>query len=198
MELMVAIGIFAVLGLGAHLMLRNVMDSNHRVRLSAQTYTDLNLAFATFGRDFRQYLPRGVRDNYGDAIEPLVFGGDTYVVEFTRTGWPNPRGTLRSALQRVAYAMDHDSGTLTRHFWQVLDRAEDSQPVSQVLLTGVTDFQVKPLLPPNAEAQAADQAASAPIAMQLVLATESQGEMTRVFQLPASFTPAREPSDADS
>ncbi|MDZ7686480.1 MAG: type II secretion system protein GspJ [Gammaproteobacteria bacterium] len=75
------------------------------------------------------------------------------------TRWSSrvPGGTIRpvrhrSNLQRVAYRVDED-GRLVRYFWRVLDRAEDSVPIDQVLLEEVQDFRVRLL---DAEGEASD------------------------------------------
>lgn len=47
----------------------------------------------------------------------------------------NPLGEKRSELQRVAYVLEEN--TLYRYYWNVLDRAEDSTPTIQELLTNV-------------------------------------------------------------
>ena len=192
LELLISISILSVLGLGAYQMLQTVVASNDRVRASSDGATDLNLAFSILQRDFNQFVPRPVRDRYGEPMAPLVFDNEDYVVEFTRGGWSNPAGRSRSRLQRVAYRIDYDEETLTRHFWEVLDRAEDSEPISQLLLEGVTDFRVTGLTDdfvssPGSEPGQGKQAA--PVGVEVVVAMEGAGEFERLFQLVEVFNP---------
>ena len=195
LELLVSISIFSVLGLGAYQMLDTVVDSHDRVRQTADSYTRMNLALTIIQRDMTQLVTRPVRDEYGEPLPPLVLGDEDYVVEFTRTGWANPASRQRSRLQRVAYSLDFEEEKLTRHFWTVLDRAEDSEPRSQVLLEGVTDFRVTSV----AEDDVTDESsfdldigdAGIPVALEVVLATEALDEVTRVFQLAEAYVPER-------
>ena len=166
LELLVSMSIFATLGLGAYQMLQTVADSHERVRSSADSFSGLNLAYSIIQRDFNQFAPRAVRDEYGEVLPPIVFENEDYIIEFTRRGWRNPAGRQRSRLQRVAYSLDFEEETLTRHFWEVLDRAEDSEPISQLLLEGV-----------------ADKGRVAPLGMEVVITTNALGETYRLFQM---------------
>jgi general secretion pathway protein J len=85
-------------------------------------------------RDVMQMIARPVRDQLGDPLEPMLIGADG-LIEFTRLGWRNPLGLPRSDLQRVGYVAQ--DGDLLRAYWRVLDRAPDTEPVLQALLTGV-------------------------------------------------------------
>ena len=192
LELLISISILSVLGLGAYQMLQTVVASNDRVRASSDGATDLNLAFSILQRDFNQFVPRPVRDRYGEPMAPLVFDNEDYVVEFTRGGWSNPAGRSRSRLQRVAYRIDYDEQTLTRHFWEVLDRAEDSEPISQLLLEGVTDFRVTGLTDDfisSLESEPGQGEQAAPVGVEVVVAIEGAGEFERLFQLVDVFNP---------
>jgi len=192
LELLVSISIFSILGLSAYQMLQTVIESNDRVRSASEGATSLNLAFSILQRDFNQFVPRQIRDQYGDPLAPLVFENEDYVVEFTRGGWSNPAGRSRSRLQRVAYSIDYDEETLTRHFWEVLDRAEDSEPISQLLLEGVTDFRVTGFTDDSASAledefELEEEQSLAPLGVEVVVAVEGVGEVERLFQLVDPF-----------
>lgn len=189
LELLVAIAIFSVIGLGAHQMLRTVTESHDRVKLSAETYTRMNLAYSIIQRDFNQFVPRPVRDEYGEPLAAILFESDDYAIEFTRKGWTNPAAVQRSNLQRVAYSIDYDTEELHRHFWRVLDRAEDTEPITQVLLEGVTDFRVTGFVGEDADEEVQDLFDSetfvdvAPVAVEVTIGTETFGEIVRLFQL---------------
>ena len=187
LELLVSMSIFATLGLGAYQMLQTVADSHERVRSSADAFTRLNLAYSIIQRDFNQFAPRVVRDEYGEVLPTIDFENEDYIIEFTRRGWRNPAGRQRSRLQRVAYSLDFEEETLTRHFWEVLDRAEDSEPVSQLLLEGVTDFRVTGFSgdesATNIDFILEDQKVATPLAMEVVISTNALGESYRLFQM---------------
>jgi len=186
LELLVSMSIFATLGLGAYRMLQTVAESHERVRSSADSFSGLNLTYSIIQRDFNQFAPRAVRDEYGEALPAIVFENEDYIVEFTRRGWSNPAGRQRSRLQRVAYSLDFEEETLTRHYWKVLDRAEDSEPISQLLLEGVTDFRVTGFSSdePAIEREfTLEEEATAPLAMEVVITTNALGESYRLFQM---------------
>ena len=187
LELLVSMSIFATLGLGAYKMLQTVADSHERVRSSADAFTGLNLAYSIIQRDFNQFAPRAVRDEYGEVLPTIDFENEDYIIEFTRRGWRNPAGRQRSRLQRVAYSLDFEKETLTRHFWKVLDRAEDSEPISQLLLEGVTDFRVTGFSGDESaidrEFILEDEEVAAPLAMEVVISTNGLGESYRLFQM---------------
>ena len=186
LELLVAISIFSVLGLGSYQLLQSVSDSHARVRDSINSYMKVNQALNLMQRDFNQFLPRPVRDEYGDPMLSITFEGEDYLVEFTRGGWPNPGGRSRSDLQRVAYDIDYDEKVLNRYFWHVLDRAEDSEPVVQTLLEDVTDFRiigVKDTERLDADSGSEERVIATPLGVELLIATEKLGEVRRIFQM---------------
>ena len=194
LELLVSMSIFATLGLGAYQMLRTVADSHERVRFSADAVTGLNLAYSIIQRDFNQFAPRGVRDEYGEVQSPIIFDDEDYIIQLTRRGWSNPAGRQRSRLQRVAYSLDFEEETLTRHFWEVLDRAEDSEPISQVLMEGVTDFRVTGF---SGDESSIDKEFSldetkeetGPLGVEVVISTNELGESYRLLQMVEPYLP---------
>lgn len=193
LELLVSISIFSVIGLGAYQMLQTVVQSHDRVRQSTEAFTRVNLALSIMQRDFNQFTPRPARDGYGEFLAPIIFEGDDFAVEFTRGGWANPAGRLRSRLQRVAYSIDYDEETLTRHFWTVLDRAEDSEPFSEVILSGISDFRVTGFSGDDAgigddlDFDLDEVGEAAPLAVEVVITTEGLGDIERLFELVHPF-----------
>ena len=133
-EVLVALAVFAVVGLmSAQLMSRTL--ANHEVlgERSARL-AEVQRAMLILKRDLMQISDRPVRDLFGDPLEPVMIGTDG-LMEFSRGGWRNPLNSHRAEVQRVAYRM-HDHH-LYRAWWAVLDRAQDSEPVVQRLLSDV-------------------------------------------------------------
>jgi general secretion pathway protein J len=184
LEVLVAMSIFAVIGLAANKMLRTIIDTHEITTTKNRDLTAIVRAFNMMERDFSQIVARQVRDEYGEPLEPLMVGTGQYFVELTRTGWNNPAQVKRSVLQRVAY--DIEDKKLIRHFWLVLDRAQDSEPISQELLGEVEGLRVNLLseegkgtdLWPDLDAEIA-----LPLAVEVLLETKSMGEIRRVFSL---------------
>ncbi|MEH6357424.1 MAG: type II secretion system minor pseudopilin GspJ [Pseudomonadales bacterium] len=156
LEVLIAISIFAVIGLGAYRMLDMIILSQTRVESHTDTLRKTERAMQLISMDFEQLVDRPVRDNYENKLAAVLSPQQNYLIEFTRQGWRNPLQLPRSQLQRVAYELgslsnndrsasaSNDTGThLLRHYWNVLDRAQDSEPRTQVLLKNVDDLQIR-------------------------------------------------------
>ena len=154
-EALVAITIFAFLGLGAYQILDNIVRVEEQALRKSQEMATLQKVVWQLGKDFRLMAQRPIVDG-GDLKADIDLEGD-YLIEFTRRGWSNPLNWQRSVLQRVAYSIDShpdrddsespyyndESLYLLRHYWQVLDRDFDSVPLTQVLLKDASDFYVR-------------------------------------------------------
>lgn len=155
-EALVAITIFAFIGLGAYQILDNIVRVEAQSAVHSQQMATLQKVVWQMGKDFRLIAGRPIVDEEGDPLEAIDIEGD-YIIEFTRRGWSNPLNWPRSVLQRVAYDIDYhpdrddsdspyyedESLYLLRHYWQVLDRGPDSLRQTQVLLKDVSDFYVR-------------------------------------------------------
>lgn len=156
LEVLLAIGITAVIGLGATELLRNIINANEGTETRAMQLRDLQRMDLWIKRDLLQINGRKVKDIYGDHTQVLTAEGELGF-EFTRSGVPQipNKEFKRSNMQRVAYGIrTHDSeycepakkrieqngqriaesNCLVRWFWPVLDQASDTEPVVQVLL----------------------------------------------------------------
>lgn len=141
LEVLIAITIFALIGLGSNAVLRTVVNAEDISRGVGDEVATLSRALGMMERDFTQLTMRNVNDEYGDPLPALMVNTGEHPIELTRAGWNNPAHLPRSSLQRVAYSVNSD-GELVRYFWLVLDRAQNTEPRSQVLFTGVEDFRV--------------------------------------------------------
>jgi general secretion pathway protein J len=187
LELLVALAIFAVLGVAAYAGLDAVLDAKDRIETRSDQLGRLQMLFVHMARDIEQTAGRSVRDNYGDPLPPLI-GSDT-ALEFTRAGWRNPAGHRRSQLQRVAYGIKDES--LTRATWDVLDRAQDSASRTTNLLGEVTALEIRYLdgagewrpdwPPPGGTQQPA--AAPLPRAIEVTLEVKGWGSIMRLFRV---------------
>ena len=139
LELIVVLGIFAVLSVMAYGGLSSVLTARERVLQSLERTTALQKAYVRLRNDLQQLRARPSRDGYGETQPALQVLGDG-TVEFTRSGWRNPLAQPRSALERVSYRLDADS-RLLRVSWRVLDRAQDSAVSEAVILEQVEEIQ---------------------------------------------------------
>lgn len=185
LEVLVAMSIFSVIGLGATQMLRTMIKSHDRTQDRVASFNHVARAFMLLERDLVQIVNRPVRDEYGDPLPSLMLASGTYPLEFTRTGWNNPAQRSRSGLQRVAYELDAN-GRLLRHFWLVLDRAQDSAMQTQVLLDGVRDLRMQVVNDQGEMLETwpqADQDSALPAGIELSIETSAMGSLRRIFPL---------------
>lgn len=94
LELLIAIALFALLGLGTYRMLEAVLQSDEAVRAQELQLRELSRAVWAFERDLQQVVGRPIRDGFGDERSALIgqLGGEdgAPVLELTRAGWRNP------------------------------------------------------------------------------------------------------------
>ena len=152
LELLVAIGIFAVISGIAYGSLTRLMEDRARLQAEQAFWSRLSLTFARMEEDFSQARERSVRDVIG-FTQPAFRGQPTDTralappnVEFTRGGVLTFSDGARSDLQRVAYRLV--DGTLQRLTWPVLDLGPQTTPAETPLLNDVEEFRVQFCLPP--------------------------------------------------
>jgi general secretion pathway protein J len=191
LELLIAIAIFALLGLATYRMLDSVLRIDSATRAHEQQLRELVRAIAAFERDVLQVVVRPVRDPFGDP-RPALLGeeADGAALELTRVGWRNPLGRVRASEQRVRWQLSGEQWQ--RRYWNVLDQAQDSQPQVQQALDGVTRMRMRYLdgagawygswPPPGTRGD--DALEELPQALELTLEHRHYGELRRLLRLP--------------
>ncbi|TIH09243.1 type II secretion system minor pseudopilin GspJ [Pseudomonas leptonychotis] len=191
LELLIAIAIFALLGLGTYRMLDSVLQTDKVTRAHEMQLRELVRAMAAFERDLLQVQARATRDAFGDPRAALLGEAlDSPSIELTRNGWRNPLGQPRSSLQRVRWQLSGEQWQ--RQYWTVLDQAQDSELQVQQALDGVTRLQLRyrdqegawhDSWPP-AEKNPADALLALPQAVELIIEHRRYGELRRLLRLP--------------
>lgn len=188
LEMLVALAVFAVLGLMSSQMVTRVFDV-HKVAIErGERLGDLQRALMMMQRDILEMSPRSVRDEMGDSLPTMRLGSDIGI-ELTHDGWRNPLNQRRSEMQRVAYVARDD--TLYRYYWNVLDRAEDTKPVIQELLHDVTGVEIAAIDASGNEHaywplvgdQGSDPSTNL-AGVQVRLTVKPFGEITRIWDVP--------------
>lgn len=196
LELLVALAVFSMVALMAYSGLRSVLQSKQVTEQRAERIQRLQSAMMMLERDLSQFVPRGIRDDYGDrqpAIRTADYG--SILLEFTHAGWRNPTGIARSTLQRVAYGIEEES--LLRFSWTVLDRAQESSPYKVKLLDGVREMRLRYLDEahewheqwPPAGLEPGEPVPT-PLALEVSLELEDMGDIRRLFPLLQPSLPA--------
>ncbi len=190
LELLVAMAIFAVVGVMAFGGLIAVLNQQELAEAQADRWREVHSGMRVLTRDLQQLHPRPVRDALGDRHEAAVraLPGDGYALQLTRGGWTNPSGLPRATLQRVAYRIEDDR--LVREYWPVLDRTLQTEPVVVDLFDGVDSLELRLLdwrgqwqtqwPPPDVPPEAALHLA--PRAVELTFELQDMGRITRLLE----------------
>jgi general secretion pathway protein J len=137
-EILIVLLIFSIIGVISARIVSGVLANERTLSERGARLAEVQRAMQILQRDLLQLSSRGIRDQLGDPLEPMLIGADG-MIEFTRLGWRNPLERPRSELQRVGYILQED--TLYRAYWMVLDRAPDSEPQLQTMLSGVEQIE---------------------------------------------------------
>ncbi|HVT35841.1 MAG TPA: type II secretion system minor pseudopilin GspJ [Nevskiaceae bacterium] len=202
LELVVAIGIFALVALMAYGGLNSVLKGRRQVEESLDRTGEFQRAYRWLRDDFQQVRTRPARDAYGDA-QPALRGDHDTRVEFTRGGWRNPAELPRPGLERVDYILQDKK--LMRESFRVLDQGQDSKAVQSELLDQVEDMSLRYLSasrewsdtwPPPDNTGGAQQKTSPPppMAVEMSLRTKDWGDLRFLFRIgldtpPQGYTP---------
>lgn len=195
LEVLVAITITAVIGIGVWQVLSGVILSRDRVDELAEDFDGVQRAMLLLERDITQIVNRPARDIYGDFKPALTSREDEFALMLTRQGWRNPLGLRRSSLQRVGW--EYTGTELRRRYWPTVDQGQEDNSQDLLLLEGVTAFDLRFLNDQNSweqewpsnEAMAALSPAKRPnvafpLGMEITLEHERFGKLVRVFVLP--------------
>ncbi|MDO6824974.1 type II secretion system minor pseudopilin GspJ [Marinobacter sp. 1_MG-2023] len=200
LEVLVAITITAVIGIGVWQVLNGVILSRDRVDELAEEFDGLQRAMLLLERDITQIVNRPARDLYGDFKPALTSREDDFSLMLTRQGWRNPLGIRRSSLQRVGW--EFTGSELRRRYWPTLDQGQEENSQDLLLLEEITAFDLRFLNEQNSwetewpsdEAMMALSPGSRPDiplprGIEITLEHELFGELVRTFVLP-DYDPA--------
>lgn len=141
-EVLIALAVTAFVAAAAYAGISTVISGVERTREVAERTASINRALALISRDLRQFVDRGIRDEFGQD-QPGLTGGRLarFPLTLTRAGWHNSAGHARSSLERVAYVFE--GGALWRLRYPVLDRAGGTQPARVLLLEDVDGIELR-------------------------------------------------------
>lgn len=198
-EMVVAVAIFAVVGILAYGGLNRVLQNQEHIQDSAKRLKNLQLTFRHFERDMSQIINRPILNQYGDSQHAFV-GNEDKAVSFTHSGWRNPANLARSKLQRVTYELSEN--TLTRFTWAQLDGAIAEEFFATELLEDVESFTMRYLDQNNQwhttwpPLNSVSQQVGIPRALEITIKAKPWNEIKRLFAAPESapVVPATVPS----
>ena len=196
LEVLVAVGIFALFSAMAYGSLLRILDTRDRLETERDYWRTLSLSLMQIEDDLAQARPRTVRGAdglvrpafRGQAVDSRALGEPS--LEFTRGGQVVLGDGARSDMQRVGYQLRE--GTLSRLVWPALDQPVVSEPRAAPLLEHVEELRVRFYAQPGGWADswpATTQTGvvlpnnALPAAVELTLKIEGRGEIVRVFQV---------------
>jgi general secretion pathway protein J len=198
-EVLIALAITALVASLAFASLDATISSVETLRERGNRITELNRAWNFFSRDIQHFVPRAIRNEFGNR-ESALYGGAAadQSLTFTRIGWHNTNARLRSHMQRVRYIVEDQ--TLYRESYPVLDRTSESEPRRVALLEGVLDFRLA-FLGPGVQisgeqwdtedwpenwgiTSGSNSEVPAPQALELWLELDGWGELRWLYDLP--------------
>ncbi|AZT83788.1 type II secretion system protein GspJ [Marinobacter sp. NP-4(2019)] len=195
MEVLIAVTITAVIGLGVWQVLSGVVLSRDRVNEVADEFDQLQRTMLLLERDLTQVVNRPVRDMYGDYKPALTSREDSFALVLTRQGWRNPLGMRRSSLQRAGW--EYTGEELRRRHWITLDQGQEESSQDVLLLSDVNSFEIRFLDQqrnwtdgwPTEELMASLSPGTRPdlplpMGIEISLEHERFGELTRTFAMP--------------
>jgi general secretion pathway protein J len=190
LELLVAIGIFALISAIAYGTLINMLTTRDRLDAERVFWRSLSLTFLRIEDDLSQTRNRPVRDIDGltviNAFIPPAMntgGQDEPVLEFTRGGTAITGDGNKSDMQRVGYRLK--DGVLQRLVWPALDRAPGLQakPLEMTLLKNVEQFTatLKDKAPAVPTGSTPPPSNGQPRAIEILISITGKGEFKRIF-----------------
>lgn len=188
-EMLLAIAIFAVVGLSSTSILNSIQTTNEVSITHGDRIQALQLTMLTIERDLRQASKRKVRvegeaptDNF-IAHGNQILDSQSQVLALRKVGWINPMNLLpRSEVQSFAYRVVDD--TLERIHYDFADPAIGAEFKVRPLLTGVKNIQFEFH---DGKAEGFSESWSSkglPAAIAVTLELEDMGEIRRILLLP--------------
>jgi len=195
LEVLVAVGIFALFSAMAYGSLLRILDTRDRLETERDYWRTLSLSLMLIEDDLALARKRSVRGTDGLAVLPAFRGqavdsralGEPSLV-FTRGGQIVLGDGARSDMQRVGYQLRE--GTLSRLVWPALDQPVVSEARAAPLLDHVEELRLRfyeqsvgwvNAWPANSPTGAPPANDALPAAVELTLKIEGRGEIVRLF-----------------
>ena len=196
LEVLVAVGIFALFSTMAYGSLLRILDTRDRLDTERDYWRSLSLSFLQIEEDLALARPRTVRGPdtneqaafLGQPVDNRALGAAS--MEFTRGGQLVVGDGARSDLQRVGYQLRE--GVLLRLIRPALDQPPIGKTRELPLLENVEEMRVRfyapaggwvDIWPPPSQTGAPAAKNTLPAAVELKLKIKDRGEIVRVLRV---------------
>jgi len=200
LEMLIAIAIFAMIGIAANSVLSTVMKNDEVTKEFATRLKSLQQGFGALERDLGQMVARTPRLSSGERGSHFFQAGDnildseTEALVFYRLGWLNPDGMLpRGSLQSVAYVVQN--GRLERWYYPYPEPVSGAEPLKSLVIDHVLSIEYSFYMDDKWQQQVDGTVMPKGIAMEIEL--EGLGKIQRRFLLPKG-APAVAVDDGES
>lgn len=187
LEMLIAIAIFALLGLAANTVLSTVLKNDTVTREFAGKLKAMQQGFGVIERDLNQMVARTPRLLEGGRGTTVFQTGDNMLdsesesLVFFRLGWLNPDGLLpRGSLQSVAYVVIE--GNLERWYYPYPEPEIGAEPIKTIVMKKVISVEYAFFSDDKWERKT--DATKLPKAIAMEIEFEDIGKVQRKFLLP--------------
>ena len=199
LEMLVAISIFAMLGLAANSVLHTVMQNDVATKEFATKLKSLQQGFGALERDFGQMVartPRMLEGGRGSTVLQTgsdLFDSESEAIVFYRIGWLNPDGILpRGSVQSVAYVVQNNN--LERWYFPYPEPEFGAEPIKTIVIRNVVSVEYSFFVDDKWLRKV--EATTLPQGIAMEVEVEGLGKIQRKFLLPLGAVVTK--SDDDS
>lgn len=194
-EMLLAVAIFALVGLASVAVLDSVTRSDEASRAATLRLQQLQRAMMVIERDFWQISARQIRVNGEAPVAQTLAGAVNWIesdddgITFSHAGWTNPGMVLaRSEVQLVGYRLKERQ--LQRLYYLYPDAVTGTEPNIQPLLEDVDELKFRYLVKEDGQEQWKEfwDQGNWPLAVKMTLKSPQLGVIERVFGLPLKET----------
>ncbi|MEM7195371.1 MAG: type II secretion system minor pseudopilin GspJ [Pseudomonadota bacterium] len=187
-EVLVSVAIFAVIAAISYATLSQYINVRDRLQDSYKRIQGLQQSLTILERDLRYLSNRSVRDEFGDNERPFIvdneFGLDGELIRFTMAE-PDFENTGLAKLRRVVWRLE--DGDLYREVWSALDRDQDAELASLVVMEQVDSVLIDAFEWNDIQGvRRMDRSAisgNVPYGLELIITLDNDQEFRRVFDL---------------
>ncbi|WP_298775200.1 type II secretion system minor pseudopilin GspJ [uncultured Shewanella sp.] len=186
LEMLIAIAIFAMIGLASNTVLHTVMLNDESTRDFSAKLKAMQQGFGMIERDFNQMVPRTPRLFEGGRGSTVfqtgsdILDSESEAMVFFRLGWLNPDGMLpRGTLQSVAYVVKE--GNLERWYYPYPEPEMGAEPIKTVVMKNVISVEYSFFVDGKWERKV--DASTLPQAISMQIELEGLGKVMRKFLL---------------
>lgn len=187
LEMLIAIAIFAMIGLASNAVLSTVLTNDEVTRAFSTRLKALQQGFGAIERDLAQMVartPRLLEGGRGSTVFQTgndILDSESEALVFYRLGWLNPDGLLpRGSLQSVAYVV-HE-GRLERWYFPYPEPEFGAEPIKTVVIDKVLSVEYSFFMDDKWERKV--EATKFPKAIAMEIEIEGLGKIQRKFLLP--------------